>query len=69
MYLLIITGNRDDIEWHDLQRSYHAIHDALPAPLGVCWDSITLPRGRISGTHPCVENIDNAPGMIQIGTM
>ena len=22
MYFLILTGNMDDIEWHDLQRSY-----------------------------------------------
>ena len=73
-YFLILTGNRDDIEWHDLQRSYHAIHDALPASLRVYWAPGTvfldkLPRGRISGTHPYVENNDNAPGMIQIGTM
>ena len=26
-------------------------------------------RGRISGPYPCVENIDNAPAMIQIGKM
>ena len=37
MYFLILTGNRDDIEWHDLQRSSHPIHDTLPAPLGVYW--------------------------------
>ena len=23
MYFLVFTGNRDDIEWHDLQRSYY----------------------------------------------
>ena len=37
MYFLILTGNSDDIEWHDLQRSYHPVHDTLPAPLGVYW--------------------------------
>ena len=26
-------------------------------------------KGQISGTHPRVENIDNAPAMIQVGTM
>ena len=66
MYFLILTGNRDDIEWHNLQRKYHAIHDTLPAPLGVYWAVgrvflATLPRRRISGTHPCLEKIDNAP--------
>ena len=63
MYFLILTGNSDDIEWHDLQRSYHPIHDTLPAPLGVYWALgrlflDTLPRRRISGTHPRVENTD-----------
>ena len=30
MYFLISTGNRGDIEWHDLQRSYYPIHSLLP---------------------------------------
>jgi len=30
MYFLVSTGNRGDIEWHDLQRSYYPIHSLLP---------------------------------------
>merc|ERR1711894_705458 len=30
MYFLVSTGNRGDIEWHDLQRSYYPIHFLLP---------------------------------------
>ena len=29
MYFLVSTGNRGDIEWHDLQRSYYPIHSLL----------------------------------------
>ena len=65
MYFLIFTGNRDDIEWHD-----------IPAPLGVYWEIppkgqyfLIHSLGRISGTYPRLENIDNAPSMIQICTM
>ena len=30
MYFLVSTGNRGDIEWDDLQRSYYPIHSLLP---------------------------------------
>ena len=30
MYFLVSTGNRGDIEWLDLQRSYYPIHSLLP---------------------------------------
>ena len=74
MYFLIFAGNMDDIEWHDLQRSYKK--NTIPAPLGVYWEILPkgqyfflYSKGQISRTHSRLENIDNASAMIQIGTM
>ena len=46
--------------------------NSIPAPRGVRIN--TVPRdvhslGRISGTHPRAENIDNVPAMMQIFSM
>ena len=54
MYFLVSTGNRGDIEWHDLQRSYYPIHSLLLGvyvsilPLGTVFPH-TLPWANIRG--------------------
>ena len=55
MYFLVSTGNRGDIEWHDLQRSYYPIHSLLPGvyvsilSLGTVFPR-TLPMANIRNT-------------------
>ena len=51
MYFLVSTGNRADIEWHDLQRSY--LSNTFPAPGSVRINAV--PRDSISPYTPYGE--------------
>ena len=65
MYFFVSTGNRDDVEGNDQQRSSCPIPSLLPGVYGsiLSLGTVflrTLPR-EDTGTHPHAENIDNVP--------
>ena len=67
------TGNRDDIEWHDLQRSYYR---KTSCSVESVWGNTalgtvfldTLPS-KYQAHILTQKNIGNVPAMMQIGTM